>query len=209
VLYQSFSRREARLTLMDAWAGSPPAAGEVLRRLASRSEMAMLGPFLKEWEYWCADILESHISYPLVAFFRSQHQQQSWVAALACVLDLSALVEVGIEGVEMWQAYLTFAIARHAAVDLAQVFRASIVAGAERLPDRDLERMRDELEAAGLKVTRSATADERLRELRRSYEPYVMGLSRTLLMPTPTWWHENPVKDNWQSSPRRLEQAHF
>lgn len=209
VLYQSFSRREARLTLMDAWAGSPPAAGEVLRRLASRSEMAMLVPFLKEWEYWCADILESHISYPLVAFFRSQHQQQSWVSALSCVLDLSALVEVGIESVPTWQAYLTFAIARHTAVDLAQVFRASVVAAGDRLPDRDLERMRDELEAAGLKLTRSAAADERLRELRRSYEPYLLGLSRTLMMPTPPWWHANPANDNWQTSPRRLEQAHF
>ena len=122
-LYQSFSRREARLTVLDAWAGSPPAAAEVLRRLAARSELPMLGPFLKDWEFWCSEVLESHISYPTVAFFRSQHQKQSWVSALACLLDLSALIEVGIDGIPSWQAHVTFAIARHTAVDLAQVFR--------------------------------------------------------------------------------------
>ena len=29
VLYQSFSRREIQLTLLDAWAGSPPAAAPI------------------------------------------------------------------------------------------------------------------------------------------------------------------------------------
>jgi hypothetical protein len=130
VLYQSFSRREARLTLLDAWAGSPPAAGEVLRRLAARHEVAALQLFLKDWEYWCSDVLESHISYPGVAFFRSQHSRQSWVSALATILDLSALVEVGIEGVPTWQAHVTFAMARHAAVDLTQVLHVDPVAGA-------------------------------------------------------------------------------
>jgi hypothetical protein len=112
VLYQSFSRREVRLTLLDAWAGSPPAATEVLRRLAARNEMAALQTFLKDWEYWCSEVLESHISYPSVAFFRSQHQRQSWVSALATILNLSALVEVGIEGVPTWQTQVTFAIKR-------------------------------------------------------------------------------------------------
>ena len=99
VLYQSFSRREAQLTILDAWAGSPPAAAEVLRRLAVRGEVSAVVPFLKDWERWCSDLLESHISYPAVAFFRSQHTRQSWVSALAAILDLSALVEVGIDGV--------------------------------------------------------------------------------------------------------------
>src|SRR5437763_554518 len=129
VLYQSFSRREAQLTLLDAWAGSPPAAVEVLRRLAARNEMEALQSFLKDWEYWCSDLLESHISYPAVAFFRSQHSRQSWVSALTAILDLAALVETGVAGVPAWQAHVTFAMARHAAVDLTQVLHANPEAG--------------------------------------------------------------------------------
>jgi hypothetical protein len=209
VLYQSFSRREAQLTLLDAWAGSPPAAVEVLRRLAARRELDALQPFLKDWEYWCSELLESHISYPAVAFFRSQHQRQSWVSALATILDLSALVEVGIEGVPTWQAHVTFAMARHAAVDLTQVLHADPEVSLDRLPDRDLEEVRRQIEAAGLRPARSPEADRRLLELRRSYEPYVNGLARALMMPAPPWWHANPVKDNWQVSPKGVGGAHL
>jgi len=209
VLYQSFSRREVKLTELDAWAGSPPAAAEVLRRLAARSELSMLGGFLKDWESWCSDVLESHISYPTVGFFRSQHQKQSWVAALACVLDLSALIEAGIEGTPTWQAHVTFAIARHTAVDLSQVFGAEIVPGEDRLSDAEFERMRSQLAAAGVRLVDTPDARQRLHAIRQSYEPYVSGLSRALMMPLPPWWYELPPKDNWQTSPRGLAEAHF
>ncbi len=209
VLYQSFARREVRLTLLDAWAGSPPAAAEVLRRLAAVGELAALDPFLKEWEYWCSEVLESHISYPAVAFFRSQHQRQSWVSALTAVLDLSALITVGIEGLPTWQARVTFAIARHAAVDLTQVLYAKPGASVDRLPAGDLEELRHQLEEAGLRPSRSPEADRRLLELRRSYEPYVVGLARSVMMPVPSWWRKAPAKDNWQTSPKRDGDAHL
>jgi hypothetical protein len=209
VLYQSFSRREVRLTLLDAWAGSPPAAAEVLRRLAARNERAALQTFLKDWEYWCSELLESHISYPTVAFFRSQHQRQSWVSALATILNLSALVEVGIEGIPSWQAHVTFAIARHAAVDLAQVLRAEPDTAADQLSDGELEELRTQLESAGLRPARSSEADSHLLKLRRSYEPYISALARRLMMPAPSWTHRQGQKDNWQTSPRGAAEAHL
>jgi len=209
VLYQSFSRREAQLTMLDAWAGSPPAAAEVLRRLAGRGELSMLGGFLRDWEFWCSDVLESHISYPTVAFFRSQHQKQSWVSALACLLDLSALIEVGIEGIPSWQAHVTFAIARHTAVDLAQVFRVPMKAGEDRLSDAEFDQMRNHLAIVGVRLIDTPDSRERLRAMRRSYEPYLCGLSRLLMMPLPPWWNERSPKDNWQTSPRGLADAHF
>jgi len=203
VLYQSFSRREVQLTLLDAWAGSPPAAAEVLRRLGEAGELKRLDAFLEHWERWCSEILEGHISYPIVAFFRSQHQKQSWVSALTTVLDVSALAIAGIDGVSAWRARVTFAIARHAAVDLSQVLGARPEASGDRLPDEALERMFQQLDTAGIRANRSVAAAATLRELRRSYEPYVSGLARALMMPLPAWWREQPRRDNWQTSPRR------
>jgi hypothetical protein len=94
-------------------------------------------------------------------------------------------------------------------VDLAQVFRVPIVAGDERLGDVEYERMRDQLAAAGVHLADTPAFRERLRSLRRSYEPYLLGLSRVLLMPLPAWWSERPPKDNWQTSPHGLEEAHL
>src|SRR5262249_1130638 len=162
-----------------------------------------LTSFLQDWDTWCPEILEAHISYPIVAFFRSQHQKQSWVSALTTILDVSALVIAGIDGVSTWRARVTFAIARHAAVDLSQILQATFEPAADRLPDDALERMLRQLEAAGVPPGRAGAASARLRELRRSYEPYVGGLASALMMPLPAWWREQPRRDNWQTSPRR------
>jgi len=208
VLYQAFSRREVRLTLLDAWAGSPPAGAEVLRRLAARGEIDRLDAFLKDWEYWCSEVLESHISYPALAYFRSQHQRQSWVAALAAILDLSSLVQVGIDHVPTWQAHVTFAIARHAAADLTQVLRAAPDAKMDRLASGPDE-LRRQLEAAGLAPARSPEADAHLARLRESYEPFICGLAHELMMPLPPWWHARHRRDNWETNQRRSVDAHL
>jgi hypothetical protein len=209
VLYQSFSRREVRLTLLDAWAGSPPTGPDVLVRLSKAGALESLDGFLKDWEYWCSEVLESHISYPATAYFRSQHQRQSWVSALSAILDLSALVAAGIDGVPRWQARLTFAIARHTAVDLTQVLNARAETDADRLSADLLERVRWTLEQAGLKPDRSPGADAELMRLRRSYEPYVVGLAVRLLMPASQWHRESQARDNWQTSPKRDGGGHI
>src|SRR5215472_10653014 len=129
VVYSAFSRREIQISMLDARAGSPPSAVELLVRLAGRSEdpsttQAVLDEVLHDWERWAAELLESQISYSVLSFFRSQHSNQSWVGALTTMLDVTSLVLTGIEGVHPGQAKLTFAMARHAAVDLAQVVNA-------------------------------------------------------------------------------------
>jgi hypothetical protein len=209
ILYQSFCRREVRLTMLDAWAGSPPAASEILRRVAASGDVSYLDEFFSDWEYWCADILESHLSYPAIAYFRSQHQRQSWVSALTTVLDLAALVKVGIEGLPAWRAHLTFAIARHTAVDLTQVLGEPLVLREDRLPPRELAAVRCELERAGLRLNASSDADRALAALRQSYEPYIAGLSHRLMMPLPNWRTANHTPDNWQTDPVSDGGPHF
>src|SRR5207253_6422420 len=126
VIYQAFSRREMAISLLDARAGSPPTAGELLWRYRWDKSGDALAELLREWERWAADVLESHLSYPSLAYFRSQHDNQSWLGALTTILDLCALILSGIETeagpFPTGQARLTFAIARHAAVDLSQIF---------------------------------------------------------------------------------------
>jgi Ion channel len=124
VVYGSFSRREIQISMLDARAGSPPTASELLVRLAGSSEnpaidQLVLDGVLQDWERWSAELLESHISYPVLSFFRSQHSNQSWLGALLTMLDVTSLLLTGIEGIHPGQARLTFAMARHAAVDLA------------------------------------------------------------------------------------------
>jgi hypothetical protein len=209
VLYASFSRREVRVTLLDFWAGSPPAAAEVLRQLAATGDRSALNEFLDGWGVWCSDVLESHLSYPAVAYFRSQHHRQSWVAALTTVLDVSALLKVGVDELPTWRAHGTFAIARHAAVDLAQILGGPIDPAVDRLPPGELAALLRDLEGAGLALRRTGDAAGDLAELRRSYEPYVVALSTRLMMPAPAWRHAAAGRHNWHTSPRRDGGAHL
>jgi hypothetical protein len=132
ILYQAFSRREQRISLLDAHAGSPPTAGALLLRHPRERDgrQRRLTALLAEWEGWSAELLETHLSYPILAYYRSQHEDQSWAAALAVIMDVCALVLACGRGLladeeTVTQAAFTFAMARHAAVDLAQVFNAS------------------------------------------------------------------------------------
>ncbi|HYR86416.1 MAG TPA: potassium channel family protein [Terriglobia bacterium] len=201
VLYQAFSRRELNISLLDARAGSPSTAAELLRRHLHAREFEELGSFLRDWERWAAELLESHLSYPVLAYYRSQHSNQSWLSALTTILDASALVLAGIEGISTRQAQLTFAIARHAVADLAHVLstvpRPPVP---DRLPAPELGRLRTSLLSSGIFLDDRPAAEEKLNLLRRMYEPYVNALSEHLLMPLPAWDIAASSADNWQTS---------
>jgi len=202
VIYNSFAAREIEISLLDARAGSPPSAAEFLGRLGCCPEQTVLDEIFRDWERWCADLLSSHISYPVLIFFRSQHSNQSWLSALSVMLDVTSLVTTGVDGIHPEQAKLTFAMARHAAVDLAQVARAEYSPhDADRLTAAHLSRLRAELAEHGVTLYNGADAPERLAELRVLYEPYLHALSRRLLMTLPPWIHMERKKDNWKSSP--------
>ena len=167
VIYQAFSRRETNISLLDARAGSPPSATELLARHSRDRSMGALNEFLREWERWSAELLESHLSYPVLVYFRSQHENQSWLAALTTILDTCALIIVGMESGKVWQAKMTFAMARHALVDLAQVFNTPPRAPlSDRLSTHTLKQMRATLATTGLLLRDGEEVDLKLAELR-------------------------------------------
>jgi hypothetical protein len=207
VVYASFSRREIQISMLDARAGSPPSAAELLLRLAGRSEdpgvdQRVLDEVLRDWERWAGELLESQISYPVLTFFRSQHSNQSWLGALTTMLDVTSLVLTGIEGVHPGQAKLTFAMARHAAVDLAQVVNAKYDSEApDRLGEMELAALRNALAAGGLRLRSDEYARDKMAKLRSMYEPYVHSTARNLMLTLPPWRFVEKTRDNWQAGP--------
>src|SRR6266404_4754190 len=200
-IYSSFSQREVNISLLDSRAGTPPTAGELLRRHSYEGGQDALRELLKDWELWSAELMESHLSYPVLAFFRSQHDNQSWIASLTAILDTCALLKVGIEDACERQAELTFAIARHAVVDLSQVFGTEPkVLPHDRLPPAELSRIRDTLAQHGLKLKDGEEADRQLIALRGMYEPYIFALATYLNQSLPPWIPQKKGKDNWQTT---------
>jgi Ion channel len=201
VLYQAFSRREITISLLDARAGSPPTAGELLGRMAGARSLDRVGPLLAGWERWAAELLESHLSYLMLSYYRSQHENQSWVGALTAILDTSAFLVATGDGPDGYQARLTFAMARHAAVDLALVFRTPPrPPDPDRLSETDLARLLESLRGAGLEVRDAPAVARALAELRGLYEPFVNALAAYFRFALPPFQPEKPPVDNWQTS---------
>jgi hypothetical protein len=201
VLYQSFSRREVNISMLDARAGTPPTAVELLRRHQEAQALPNLDGWLRDWEMWAADLMESHLSYPVLCFFRSQHDNQSWLASLSTVLDVCSLVMVGIDGMSKWQAQLTFKMARHALVDISQIFNTSpLQHDGSRMTAGQLVELRSQLAAREIFLSAEADDEKSLNDLRAMYEPYTRVLSEYLIMPLPEWLPHGRATDNWQTS---------
>jgi hypothetical protein len=199
VLSQAFSHREVSVSLLDARAGSPPSGSELLRRHGHQG--TGLEVLLRDWERSSAEILESHVSFPVLAFYRSQHDNQSWVAAMTAILDTCALIIAFVQEGVVQQARLTFAIARHAVADMCYVLKLEPrPPSPPRLSEDVLSRLLQSLTDSGLAIQCDAASCRRLEELRAMYEPSVEALSRELLMPLPPWVPPARVHENWAAT---------
>jgi hypothetical protein len=199
VLFQAFSKREVNISLLDARAGSPPSATEILSRYSE--QLDKLEILLERWEDWAAELLESHLTLPILCLYRSQHENQSWIASLTTILDTSSLLMAVVDAGPKWQAQFTFAMARHALADLAHVFNAAPrPPSPSRLSSADFKLLCADLREYGIPIIESDTAETDLKRLRELYEPYSNTLTNLLLVELPPWTTPPNEVDNWRTS---------
>lgn len=200
VFYEAFSGRELQISLLDARAGSPPSACGLLN--LPISEPGRMERYLERSEHWAAEILGNQLSFPMMAFFRSHHANQSWVTALTALIDTSAVVRLCAEGDLKIQADLTFAMIRHALSDIAGVFRLDTHGSfEERLHEAEFAEIRRTLQGRpGDTLDPARLHEAGLRNLTRMYEPQAHALSRYLLMRLPEWTQSLDQLQNWEAN---------
>lgn len=197
VLYQHFSRRDAQIIELDTRAGSPPEAGTLLLRYATLSDISGLQHYLRDWEKWAADLAESHSTYPMLAFYRSQHRNNSWLASLAIVLDTTTLLLAGANEIDLLQTASSYAAARRVLVELTQALniRACRSMTKDRYDPLNLVEIETFFQTAGLGWQNSAEASAAITRLRLDYEPMLESLSDYLLLPLPVWGHFTAIRE--------------
>lgn len=124
-LYGSYQRREIQVVLLQAAAGGPPSAVSLLETYAQLDLVRRLPDLFLEWEHWAAEVLDSHVAYPLLGFFRSSHDNLSWISALGSMLDAASLILTTITGVPRGEAKLFKRVGTHLVEDIYNIgFRA-------------------------------------------------------------------------------------
>jgi len=150
-LYGSFQRREVLVVTLESRAGSPPSAVAMLETYAQLDMLDDLPRTFREWEVWCAELLDSHIAYPILTFFRSSHDNASWISALGCVMDAATLVMTTVEGIPHAPAKLMEALGRHFIEDVGRLF--NVATPSDPLVARsEFDEVRGRLAAAGLRL---------------------------------------------------------
>jgi hypothetical protein len=208
VLYQSFSQRELRISLLDSRGGSPPSVSALLKSCPSSPDSFERD--LALWEEWEAQLLETHVSFPMLAYFRSQHANQSWLTALVAMIDCAAVVSLCAQENLSRQACLTFAMGRHALLDTMVVF------GLEKEVNRKQQRARiDHAKLAEILGSKQPLFDTRLfseaklTKLRQLYEPEACALSSYFLMSLPAWISDQASQENWRVNLLQREDVPF
>ena len=188
VLYQHFTRRDLQLIEFSARAGSPPTAAALLA-WHGHGHPDALERWLRDWEIWASDLVESHAVYPMLAFYRSQHEGHSWLGSLAVVLDVCTLLIAGAGAVDRHQATATFAALRRILDEACESLR---VVPARQTSERRLDTAAlGHLTLAIHRITPQWQSDEgtlqAIRLLRSTYEPRLEGLAAYLLLSVPDW----------------------
>jgi hypothetical protein len=188
VLEQAYGSREVGNLLLHSRAGRPPRAVKFLHRYATPDRLEILRGILREGERWMADILQTHLSHPVLSFYRAQHWGQSWLVSLTIALDSCALLIVGGEGMAAEQAKLTYRMGLHLLRDLTQALGVAVDPGSlGRLTEAEIPAVIADLEASAIPWTIGPREAARLIRLAHRYEIYLVPLSEWLVIPLPGW----------------------
>ena len=188
MLEQAYAQREVGVQLLEARAGSPQSAVRLLRQFSKPASAETRTTALLEAERWAAELSQSHIAHSVLAYYRSQHLDQSWLISLTTLLDSCALLLVSRNEVPSYQARATFRVAVQAAADLARILGLTPDRTAsKRLPPEDISRLCAALESSDLILPAETVVEARLNKLRGLYEPSVLALAAWLLVPLPGW----------------------
>jgi hypothetical protein len=185
-LYASYQRREAPVVLLQAKAGSPQSAVVLLENMARLELVDHMPGFFGEWERWEVEVLDSHVAFPLLGYFRSSHDNLSWISALGTVLDTATLVLTTIEGVPRGQAELVRALGAHLVEDITNLgFRAPSSASIDRAA---FDAVYARLAAAGYRLAPEPTAWETFAEARLAYADRLEEMAAFWAVPSVSWF---------------------
>ena len=185
VYYGAYSTREVFIIRFQTAAGSPCTALSVVTRFALLDQSTRL-QLLMEFQAWAAHVLQSQRSYALVALYRSQKGNESWLAVLTVILDACALGITFPQDRPQLGTQATFEVALRAATDLVGAFRLKPKSPpTDRLPRADFQKIFQTLIEVGMDVGATEETERKLAEIRGMYEPYVYSLSQYLYVELP------------------------
>lgn len=185
-IFGSFQQREQFVTIVSTRSGTPPSGAGLLVIAAHARVNGSLPEVMRQGQAWCALVMETHLAYPALAFFRSSHDYQSWVGTLGTLLDAATLMMTTVQ-CESGEARLLYEIGRHATVDLVKYFHMHVTRNEPGITRAEFEHACDRLERAGHMLHDREEAWTRFSRLRAAYATDLNALARFFSIPPLQW----------------------
>jgi hypothetical protein len=185
-VFGAFQTREQFVVMVGSRAGIPPSGSGLLAIAARAGILKELPSLMRSAEMWCAAVMETHLAYPILAYFRSSHDETSWVGTLATLLDSAVLLMTTVES-DAGEARILYNIARHTTRDLAVYFRVGSETGGPEITREQFESVRQLLAHAGFTLKDLDESWRRFVELRGHYASQINGLAAFFEIPALPW----------------------
>lgn len=184
-LYSSYQRRELEVITLQAAAGAPPSAIKLLTVYGRLELVDRLPDFFLTWQRWAAEVLDSHVAYPLLGFFRSSHDNLSWISALGTVLDAASLVTTTIRGVPRGEAELCRRVGSHLVEDISSL--GFTEGKSVALSREEFDAACRRLAAAGFDLEPADRAWRLFARARAAYAPHLEQMAQYWATPATSW----------------------
>lgn len=186
-IFGNFQRRESFVVTTAAHAGTPPNGVNLLALARYSHTQDDLPVLMIDGQRWAASLMESHLAYPVLAFFRSSHDEQSWVGTLGTLLDAATLIVTTIDRVADGQARIFFTVGAHAAYDLARYFRTGENQGGPGIERAEFDVACERLVAAGYGLRDRDEAWSGFAKLRSTYAARLNAMATFFQIPPLQW----------------------
>ncbi|HZY97651.1 MAG TPA: potassium channel family protein [Candidatus Cybelea sp.] len=185
--FGSFQTREQFVVTIGARAGTPPSGVNLLAIAGYSLTRDDLSPLMIDAQRWAAAVMETHLAYPMLAYFRSSHDDQSWLGTLGTLLDAATLLMTTIDGVKDGQARIFYNVGRHATRDLSRYFRVGDTGDSVGIEREEFDHACERLAAAGYMLRDRDEAWQRFSSLRSGYAAHLNEMARFFEIPPLQW----------------------
>jgi hypothetical protein len=203
-LYQSFQRREELVVTLDAFAGAPPSGVQLLETAATHGMPEELVKTFDDWRQWAAAVLESHLAYPMLVFFRSSHDNEAWLNSFGAVMDAAILVMSTVEDKSEGPAKLMYRVGNHLVEDLSWYFRRWTPRSDSPIIERfEFDQAWERLRKAGYHCKPADEAWTTFARYRSTYASPINGLARALVIIPAEWIGDRSYLPHLDGASRR------
>jgi hypothetical protein len=203
-LYQSFQRREELVVTLDAFAGAPPSGVQMLETAATHGMPEELVKTFDDWRQWAAAVLESHLAYPMLVFFRSSHDNEAWLNSFGAVMDAAILMISTVEDKSEGPAKLMYRVGNHLVEDLSWYFRRWTPRSDSPIIERfEFDEAWARLKKAGYHCKPAEEAWPTFARFRSTYASPINGLARALLIIPAEWIGDRSYLPHRERASRR------